>query len=244
MVLQWLDHFFCRFLGLLELLIARDCFFTPVLIFFAHAVDIVCHEVDRLSERIGASAKDLNGLPHELNIAFCEALISSIFHLVRRRLWLTETAVSGGTLSTTTIALLRTLLLFLSDSAHFNLRAGVFVRCRLIVVVIALIHHGFGLLNKLTLAFVLECRPLLKLLAIIVVLLGRLIVLHVPIPNQLLVALLLLHARLLLIHRSHLGGLFLLLPLPFRLFLLALREIRHGVPLLLPISVQSIPEVL
>ena len=191
-----------------------------MLIFFAHAVDIVSHEVDRLAERIRASAKDLNGLPHELDIALRETLISSIFHLVRGCLRLTETAVCGSTFSTASIALLCSLLLFLSDSAHFDLRASVFVSSGLIVVIFALIHHGFGLLNKLTLAFILELRPLLKLLTIVVVLLGWLVILYVSITDQLLVALLLFHSSLLLLHCSHLGSLFILLTLALSFFLL------------------------
>lgn len=201
------------------MLIASDCLLAPVLVLFAHAVDVVSHEVDRLSERVGASAKDLDGLSHEFDVTFCKALVTTIFHLVRSRLGLAETAISCGTLSAT-IALLSALLLFLSDSAHFDLRSSVLVHCRFVIVVIALVHHGFRLLYKLTLAFVLELRPLLELLTVIVILLSWLVVFDVPITDELLVALLLLHASLLLLHGAHLSRLFFLLALSLGLLFL------------------------
>ena len=46
LVLQWLDNFFGDLLLFFELMVAGDCFFAPVFVLFAHAVDIVGHKVN------------------------------------------------------------------------------------------------------------------------------------------------------------------------------------------------------
>jgi len=46
LILQRLDHLFGYFLLLAELLGALDGFPPPVLVFLAHTVHVVCHEID------------------------------------------------------------------------------------------------------------------------------------------------------------------------------------------------------
>ena len=76
-----LDDLFGSLLGFLELLVASNGFFTPVLVLFAHAVDIVRDEVNRLSERVRAAAQDLNSLAHELDVLLSESLFSMLFNV-------------------------------------------------------------------------------------------------------------------------------------------------------------------
>ena len=76
-----LDDLFGSLLSLLELLVASNGFFAPVLILFAHAVDIVRDKVNRLSERVRAAAQDLNSLAHELDILLSESLLSVLFNV-------------------------------------------------------------------------------------------------------------------------------------------------------------------
>ena len=76
-----LDDLFGSLLGFLELLVASNGFFAPVLVLFAHAVNIVRDEVNRLSERVRAAAQDLNSLAHELDVLLSESLLSMLFNI-------------------------------------------------------------------------------------------------------------------------------------------------------------------
>jgi len=191
-----------------------------VFVLLTHAIDIISHKVDRLAEGVGAPAENLNGLSHELNVTFSEAFISTIVHLVWGCLGLCETAFSLGISSLSLRATSLRSLLFLSNSAHFDLGTSVFVCSRLVIIIIALVHHGLGFLHELTLAFILELvNGLLELFLIIIVLLGWLVVIDVAITDELLVTLLFVHSLLLLLHLAHLGGLGVSLPLPLVLFL-------------------------
>lgn len=188
-----------------------------MLIFFAHAINIICHEVDRLSERVSASAKDLNGLTHELDITFCETFVSTII-LIRRKInWFTETAISNGS-----SLLYGGSLLLLANPSHFNLGSSVLIDGRLVLSIIVIVHHCFGLLDQLALALILELATilLLELLTLIFILLRGVFILHITITDELLVAHLLLHSFLLLLHISHLVGFSVLLSLPLGFLLL------------------------
>jgi len=81
LVLKRLDDLFGSLLSLLKLLVASNGFFAPVLVLFAHAVDIVRDEVNRLSERVCAAAQDLNSLAHELDVLLSESLLSMLFNV-------------------------------------------------------------------------------------------------------------------------------------------------------------------
>ena len=74
LVLQRLQDLLGDVLLLLEPRLAFDLLLFPVLVFLAHAVDIVCYEVDTLAERIRALAEDLDGFLHEFNVVLREAL--------------------------------------------------------------------------------------------------------------------------------------------------------------------------
>ena len=63
------------------MLVASNGFFAPVLVLFAHAVNIVRDEVNRLSERVRAAAQDLNSLAHELDVLLSESLLSMLFNI-------------------------------------------------------------------------------------------------------------------------------------------------------------------
>ena len=78
LALQRLHDFFSDLLLFSELLRAGNRFLAPVLELFAHAVNVVGHEVDRLAEWKCALAQNLDGFLHELNIVLVETSSSGI----------------------------------------------------------------------------------------------------------------------------------------------------------------------
>ena len=49
-----------------------DGFLAPVFVFLAHTVHIIGYEINGLSERVCALAKDLDGLLHEFDVVLVE----------------------------------------------------------------------------------------------------------------------------------------------------------------------------
>jgi len=63
-----LHDFLGDFMLLNELDLAGLRFFFPMLVFFVHGFNIICHEINGFAERVGGLAEDLDSFFHEFDI--------------------------------------------------------------------------------------------------------------------------------------------------------------------------------
>ena len=220
LVLQGLHYFFGNFLLVFEGLVALYGLLAPVFVFFAHAVHIVRHEVDRLSERVGALAQDLNGLLHELDVVLVEGARRARVHVAAAH----ATELLGVGIASSSISSLTTscplLSLLPADPTHLDLWSSFLLSLLLSSLCIIVSHELLGLLYKSSVGAseVLHLASSLSLVVVLTIILhaGAIVVL-LTVTNQVLLLLSVSGAPLLLL--SCLLRLHLLHPCTFALLL-------------------------
>ena len=148
LVLQRLHYFLGNFLLVFEGLVALDCLFAPVLVFFAHAVHIVRHEVDGLAERVGALAQDLDGFLHELNVVLVEGAGRARVHVSgSHAAELLGVGIASSSISSTS-SCTSLLSLLPADPAHLDFGSTFLLRLLLGSLRIIVSHELLGFLYK------------------------------------------------------------------------------------------------
>lgn len=202
LVLQGLHYFFGDFLLVFEGLVALDGLFAPVLVFLAHAVHIVCHEVDGLAERVGALAQDLDGFLHELDVVLVEGASGARVHVAGSH----ATELLGVGIASSSIpvtASSRPLLSLLpTDPAHLDFGSTLLLCLLLGSLCIVVGHELLGLLDESSVmaSEVLHLASPLGLMVILTIIVPtRPIIVLLALTDQVLLALSLSSAPLLLL---------------------------------------------
>ena len=199
----------------------------PIVVFFAHGIDVVGDEVDGLAEGIRALAEYLDGLFHKLDVLIGETAALGSGWLVRGLVWV------GGSDATFGCRFLVRCLgsstwpidILLSDFVHLYGRS--LIRDLLRRILLVLLQQCLSLPNQRTLLLIHRIDILLHHgTAMVILLLLRFLAL----PNEPLVLLLRLHHHLLLLLHA------LLLK---HVFLLHLHLTPHHLLLLLPLLLDA-----
>ena len=132
-----------------------------MLVLLVHAVDIVSYEINRLSKGIGALAKNLDGLLHELDVILRKTLAScaTSFFLDRGSL--------SSNLLTESLLLIRSGLLILLSKLSDNLdttTSCTFILTLRSAVVLLLLHEFLSFSHESTMLLILIFPILLSVL--------------------------------------------------------------------------------
>ncbi len=83
LILKWLYYLLSDALLLFKFSLAALTLSAPILVLLAHAVDVVCDEINRLSERIRALTQYLYGFLHKLYVALAKPALAPARHRAR-----------------------------------------------------------------------------------------------------------------------------------------------------------------